>query len=192
MECSLFWNVKVNAWVCRKSMVLNLGNRSSNFHVSKLDCIEYRQVGVCLVALLFLKAENISIGRQTFGGACWLPRLGLDAACCTHSPQPGPQTRPELCADKHFAKRSQLSRSWASGFRVPPWNQRDQTLLPEHSKAQVSSGPCMLLGWQAHCSLELRESLYLILEKRFFFFKLLWKGRGVVWLNLDLDTLLFT
>ena len=97
-------------------MVLNLGNRSSNFHVSKLDCIEYRQVGVCLVALLFLKAENISIGRQTFGGACWLPRLGLDAACCTHSPQPGPQTRPELCADKHFAKRSQLSRSWASGF----------------------------------------------------------------------------
>lgn len=44
---------------------------------------------MCFVLLLFLKAENISIGRQTFRGACWLRRLGLDAAWRTHLPQRG-------------------------------------------------------------------------------------------------------
>ena len=159
----------MNSWVCKKSTVLNSGERSSNFHVSKFDCIKHRQVGVCLMTILFLEAENISIGWQMFLRAYQLPQVGLGKRCCVlsyHSVGCTQSSQPKntLQRDQRYPKAGPQVSVW------PPWIEETKYCFQSLLKTGSPRAPMSSWAGRVADSLELWRTFIWYLKRDSFTF----------------------
>lgn len=102
--------------MCKKSAVFNAGGNT--FHLSKLDCIQPGQVGVCLVTVLFSEAQHVNrtcarVFRSGAGlGWTWSPE-----PCGAVSRPRGPQGAAQTSAWKTL--REEILSVQKQSLRLP-------------------------------------------------------------------------
>ena len=132
----------MDTWVYRKTSVFKSGDRSNTFHVSKLDCVKHRQVGVCWVMSLFSKGKNVNTGPPGSSRSLTAMRTGLRKPWCALRLLRGWQRqRPGLAAWETLCEEVMVVQKLGLRFLCGILEWKRPNAVSRASEGQVSLGP---------------------------------------------------